>query len=508
MRKCLFILAFIISAFANAATYTNPILPGFYPDPSICRVGQDYYLVNSSFCYFPGVPLFHSTDLVNWQQIGNVLDREEQLPLKGATPWLGIYAPTIRYHEGIFYMITTNVGNGGNFFVTATDPRGPWSNPIWLKQGGIDPSLFWEDGRCYMCSNPDDGIWLCEIDDKTGEQLTDSRLLWRGDGGRYPEAPHIYKKDGYYYLMIAEGGTEMGHSETIARSRNIYGPYESNPNNPILCHQRQQTQGSPIQGTGHADLVEAPDGKWWLVCLAFRPQGGLHILGRETFLAPVEWKDGWPVVNGNGTVPDTIPSTCSRTNTIQNSQNHSAPFITIQNTFQWLYLRNPHKENYQFKDGNLIMKGGCALEDENDSPSFYGLRQTAFDFTLTTDVKPENGCQAGLTVFMKEDGHYDLLYDGENILLTYRLGRILHTAAKVKYPDSKGIRLKIVGNKDCYTFYYAEINTDDWHQLDAVDTRFISTETIGGFTGVILALHAKGDGQNSATFSKYNLTNN
>ena len=506
MKKYIVMLMAMACLSLNANAITNPILPGFYPDPSICRVGNDYYLVNSSFCYFPGVPIFHSTDLMHWQQIGNVLDREEQLPLQGATPWLGIYAPTIRYHEGLFYMITTNVGNGGNFFVTATDPRGPWSNLIWLKQGGIDPSLYWEDGRCYMCSNPDDGIWLCEIDDKTGEQLTESRLLWRGDGGRYPEAPHIYKKDGYYYLMIAEGGTEMGHSETIARSRNIYGPYESNPNNPILCHQRQQTQGSAIQGTGHADLVETADGKWWMVCLAFRPQGGLHILGRETFLTPVEWKDGWPVVNGNGTVPETL-------NTIQNPQNPQNPQNlqtlrnpqNLQNSFQWLYLRNPHKTNYEFKDGCLIMKGGCPLEDEKDSPSFYGVRQTAFDFALTADVLPEKGCQAGLSVFMKEDGHYDLLYDGEYIYLTYRLGRILHIAAKVSLASSQGVRMKVVGNKDCYTFFYTQPGSEDWHQLDAVDTRFISTETIGGFTGVILALHAIGDGK--ATFSNYSLTN-
>ena len=185
----------------SAQEYRNPVIPGYHPDPSVCRVGDTFYLVNSSFQYFPGVPIFQSKDMVHWQQIGNVLDRESQIPLKGASSWLGIYAPTIRYHEGTYYMITTNVGNGGNFFVTATDPRGPWSEPVWLKQQGIDPSLYFENGKCYMVSNPGDAIWLCEINPKTGEQLTESKQLWQGDGGRYPEGPHIYKKDGYYYQI-------------------------------------------------------------------------------------------------------------------------------------------------------------------------------------------------------------------------------------------------------------------------------------------------------------------
>ena len=229
-----------------AGAYLNPVIPGFNPDPSICRVGNDYYVVNSTFQFFPGVPIYHSTDMVNWEQIGNVLTRESQLPLNQASSWLGIYATTIRYHEGTFYMITTNVGNGGNFMVTATDPRGPWSEPIWLKQQGIDPSLYWEDGHCYMVSNPGDKIWLCEIDDKTGEQLTESVALWCGDGGRYPEAPHIYKKDGYYYLLISEGGTELAHSLTIARSKNILHLQSCQSH-----HDQLQPEGPSPAGAGH-----------------------------------------------------------------------------------------------------------------------------------------------------------------------------------------------------------------------------------------------------------------
>lgn len=201
-------------------------------------------------------------------------------------------------------MITTNVSDKGNFLVHTTDPRGEWSEPVWLKQGGIDPSLYFEDDKCYLVSNPGVGIYLCEINPKTGEQLNESKRIWNGTGGRHPEGPHIYKKDGWYYLLISEGGTEYGHKVTIARSRDIDGPYEENPANPILTHINKNAQNSPIQGTGHADLIQAPDGSWWMVCLAFRPQSGNHhLLGRETFLAPVRWdKNAWPVVNGDGTI--------------------------------------------------------------------------------------------------------------------------------------------------------------------------------------------------------------
>src|SRR5574344_949901 len=183
MKKILCLLLFvIISESSFAQGYHNPIIPGYHPDPSVCRVGSDFYLVNPSFQYFPGVPVFHSKDLINWEQIGNVLTRDSQLPLKGASSWLGIYAPTIRYNDGTFYMITTNVGNGGNFMVTATSPEGPWSEPMYLQHQGIDPSLYFEDGKCYMVSNPDNTITLCEIDASTGRQLSESRPIWRGTG--------------------------------------------------------------------------------------------------------------------------------------------------------------------------------------------------------------------------------------------------------------------------------------------------------------------------------------
>ncbi|WP_171026096.1 MULTISPECIES: glycoside hydrolase family 43 protein, partial [unclassified Clostridium] len=217
--------------------FRNPIIPGYNPDPSVCRVGEDYYLVTSSFEDFPGVPVYHSRDMVNWEQIGYCLTRRSQLELKNCPPSRGIFAPVIRYHQGRFYMITTNVSHGGNFYVWTEDPAGEWSEPIFLAQGGIDPSLFFDDdGKVYLTSNqPTGGDWTIaqsEIDIATGQLLTKPRTVWTGTGGRHPEGPHLYKINGKYYLMIAEGGTELGHMETIARSDSPYGPFESCPHNP------------------------------------------------------------------------------------------------------------------------------------------------------------------------------------------------------------------------------------------------------------------------------------
>ena len=247
----------------KAVTYKNPVIPGFWSDPSVCRAGEDYYLVSSTFEYFPGVPVFHSNDLVNWELIGYCINRPTQLP-RG----LNIFATTIRYHDGTFYMITTNIGGEGNFYVTASNPAGPWSDPILNEAQGIDPDLFFdEDGKAYVVSST---FILHEIDLKTGKFTSEGRKIWNGTGGRYPEGPHIYKKDGFYYLMIAEGGTEEAHSETIARSKNIWGPYNSNPSNPILTHCNAAGQGNPIQGAGHADIVHAHDGSWGIVFHGYR----------------------------------------------------------------------------------------------------------------------------------------------------------------------------------------------------------------------------------------------
>lgn len=515
MRKMMLLLGLAISLSVFSQDrhgYQNPVIPGFHPDPSVCRAGDDFYLVNSSFQYFPGVPLFHSKDLVHWEQIGHCLTRPSQLKLTNATCWGGIYAPTIRYNDGVFYMITTNVSDRGNFIVHATNPRGEWSEPVWLKQGGIDPSLYFEGGKCYLVSNPDVGIYLCEINPMTGEQLTESRRIWNGTGGRHPEGPHIYKKDGWYYLLISEGGTEYGHKVTIARSQSIEGPYESNPANPILTHINKNAQNSPIQGTGHADLVEAPDGSWWLACLAFRPQtGSHHLLGRETFLAPVRWdKNAWPVVNGDGTISlqmdvPTLPQQPFAEKPVRTD------FKNKQLGHEWVYIRNYHPENYTFASGKLRLKATPAdLDNYKESPTFIGRRQEHIGFTAATSLQLHQGTpadEAGLTVYMSEQSHYDLfvkqLADGKQaVVLRYRLGELTHIEKEIALPSKGSVQLRIEGNKEVYLFKYAT-DGKNFRELGKMNARYISTETAGGFTGIMLGMYAVAGSGASKAYAEF-----
>ena len=249
--------------------YQNPVIPGFHPDPSICRVGDEYFLVTSTFTYFPGVAIFRSSNLVDWTQIGNVLDRRAQLDLRSTqgNTSLGVFAPTLRHHDDRFWMITTVCTlDGGlqNFFVTAADPTGPWSDPIAIDVFGIDPDLAWDDdGNCWVHTALG-VISRCRIDDRTGAVLDAPVTTWSGTGMQYPEAPHLLRRGDHWYLLIAEGGTERGHAVSIARGPTPSGPWESCPDNPIISH---RSTDRPIQNTGHGDLVEAPDGSWWMVLL-------------------------------------------------------------------------------------------------------------------------------------------------------------------------------------------------------------------------------------------------
>jgi alpha-N-arabinofuranosidase len=468
--------------------YHNPVIGGYHPDPSVCRVGDTFYLVNSTFQYFPGVPVSASRDLVHWQQIGNVLTRDSQLPLEGATSWTGIYAPTIRYHEGTYYMVTTNVGHGGNFFVTATDPRGPWSEPIWLKQGGIDPSFYFEDGKCYFCSNPDDAIWLCEINPVTGEQLTESRKLWEGTGGRYPEGPHIYKKDGYYYLLISEGGTELAHSLTIARSRNIYGPYESNPANPILTNCSRKAQGVNVQGTGHGDFVQAADGSWWIVFLGYRLFGGAyHHLGRETFLAPVRWDEGeWPVVN------EALPI-----DTVMHARLLPAAKAEVEaaSGWEWVYLQNPIPENYSLTDEAWTLRPHGTLL-QNDRPTYIGRRQESprSQWQATVKVDPKHQPDAfGLAVYQIHNGQFQLCVRGDEVQVVCYLKNLRTVVASKGGLKGKTVTLLVRSDEEQYHFLYSVDGGRNYEELAVLDVTLVSTEIAGGFTGVTVGVFAEGD---------------
>ena len=481
--------------------YSNPVLPGFYPDPSVCRVGDDYYMVNSSFCYFPGVPVHHSKDLIHWEQIGHCITRPAQTRLQNIGVWNGIYAPTIRHRDGTFYMVTTNVSGGGNFYVTTKDPAGEWSDPVYVREGGIDPDLFFDDdGKTYLLTAQGAGeIHLAEIDLKTGRLLSRSEIIWRGTGGRCAEGPHMYKKDGWYYLMIAEGGTEYGHCETIARSRDLRGPFEGCPSNPILSHALARGYQNPIQGTGHADLIQAHDGSWWLVCLAFRPLNGFHhVLGRETFLAPVKWdENGWPVVNGNGAISlemnvPTLPQIPVAKNQVRTE--FDAPELGLE----WNYIGAPRTGNYSLTErpGWLRLHASSIPINSNDSPMWLGRRQQHILFQAHTKLDAsglKNGDEAGLTLFMSNDYHCDLAVrkrDGKCFLiLNYKLGRLEHTEKEIPFPGTDA-HLKVTGNKDAYAFYCsADGNT--FEKFGEIDTGFLSSETAGGFTGVYLALYAQ-----------------
>ncbi|WP_376795634.1 glycoside hydrolase family 43 protein [Thermogemmatispora sp.] len=511
--------------------FTNPIIPGFHPDPSICRVGDDYYLVTSSFEYVPGVPIFHSRDLVHWRQIGYCLTRPEQLPLPSEAPSLGIFAPTIRYHNGIFYMVTTNMdvlerrGGRANFYVTASDPAGPWSDPIWLEQDGIDPSLFFDDdGRVYLTStyaaggrrdlegsDPGWGIQQSEIDIATGKLLTEPHLIWKGTGGAYPEGPHLYKISGRYYLMIAEGGTSYGHMETIARGPSPWGPWEACPHNPILSH---RSLWRPIQATGHADLVQAQDGTWWLVCLGVRPQPSLalHHLGRETFLAPVVWDtNGWPHVGDEGRI---------RTTMEPEPQLPAAPwppsparddFDHTRLDLPWNFLRWPPAGSWSLtaRPGFLRLMGNAATLDNGKDLAFVGRRQEHIQCQAATRLEfaPQlDGHEAGLAVWMNRHHHYEIALTrlaGETwIIVRRRIGSLAAVVARERVeagPVTLLVRAEqepdlLSQSPSLYIFSYA---LADGHvrELARGEARYLATEVAGGFTGVYFSLYATTNGE-------------
>lgn len=493
-----------------AKQFNNPVIPGFFPDPSICRVGDDYYTVHSTFEYFPGVPIFHSKDLVRWRQIGYCLARESQLPLKKVRASGGIYAPTIRYHNGTFYMVTTNVDGGGNFYVTAQSPAGPWSEPVWLDRSGMDPSLFFDDdGKVYYTRHEGQGdgyIAQTTLDLKTGKLEGPLKKIWGGTGGIWAEGPHLYKANGKYFLMISEGGTAYDHRVTIARSDSPWGPFESDPNNPILTH--RNLQNHPIQVVGHADMVETPAG-WWLVCLGVRPQGGrFHHIGRETFLAPVAFnKEGWPVVNVNGTIELTMPA--------PRLPQYIWPQPLARDNFdktalalQWNYLRNPYDVDYSLTErpGFLRLHGSAVTMNDQDSPAFVGRRQTDFNCVDSTllefDPNSENE-EAGLVARQNDKYHYEIgvtLKNGKRQVL-FRKVLKGQTIEPVQYVDIQPgpVILTVKALPLSYEFS-CQSSTGAREVLGTAPTKDLSVEKIGFaegmcFTGVYFGMYATGNGQ-------------
>jgi len=412
-----------------AGSYRNPVLPGFHPDPSVVRVGDDFYLVTSTFGWFPGIPVFHSTDLVNWRLIGHAIDRPGMLDLAGRRLVDdGVYAPAIEHHDGTFYIFNTCVRCGGNFFVTARDPAGPWSDPVWVDFGGIDPSLFFdEDGRVWVINNdlPESGetypghraLWMQQIDLAAGTMFGPRIMVV--DGGVdlaekpiWAEGPHIFRKDGWYYINAAEGGTAEDHSQTIWRSRNVTGPYEPGPTNPTLTQRDlPRDRSDRVEATGHADLVELADGSWWATFLATRPFAGQStLLGRETFLLPLSWQDGWPSILAPG---EPVPLEVPRPNL---PVGEAATWTAWREDFrapglsgEWLEMRNPAGVQWYALDrdgGALQLVAGADAASSLAKPHYLGqrMRSPAAQWTTRLAFAPgREGDLAGLMAFASEE---------------------------------------------------------------------------------------------------------
>lgn len=485
-----------------SVTAKNPILSGFYPDPSICAVGEDFYIVNSTFAYFPGLPIMHSKDLAHWEQIGNALDRESQLPLAQAGHSQGLFAPTIRYFEGTFYIICTNVSYGGNFIVTAKNPAGPWSEPHYIKGAdGIDPSLFFDDdGTCYYIGthpNPDgckyDGdwyIWIQQLDLERMELTGEAHNVWNGAMKQiiWPEGPHLYKKDGYYYIMNAEGGTGPDHAVTVCRSQNIFGPYQNNFCNPILTH-RHLGKDYPIKYVGHADLVQTVNDEWYMVMLGVRPIEGYTTMGRETFLAKVVWENGWPVVNpGIGMLTDEVEIDLPEWQT-ENAIDEYYDFTTAnQVDAAFLRLRNPIDKDYRIEAGKgLILDFSKYSLKEKESPSFIAVRQKHHNFISNTKLLTEgltDKTKAGMVYMQSNEAHLRAeAGKGEVQIILCENGKD-NLVENIIIDDAHPITMELRVHGLTAEFKINE------NISKHIDIRGLSTEAAGGFVGCTVGIYA------------------
>jgi xylan 1,4-beta-xylosidase len=534
----------------------NPVLPGCHPDPSICRVGADYYLITSTFEYFPGLPIHHSRDLVHWRLIGHVLDRPGQLPLDGVRPSGGLFAPTLRHDRGVSYVVCTlldGARESGNFVVTAPHPTGPWSDPVWLDDApGIDPSLFFDDdGRAWFVGNrPILGaelagrteIWMREFDPARLQLTGPEYVLFSGAlvDAKWAEGPHLFRLGGYYYLLLAEGGTEQNHAVTVARSEQVTGPYRNNPGNPVLTH-RHLGRAQPIVGTGHADLVQTPGGDWYAVLLALRPYGGYFPnLGRETFLASVVWEDGWPIVNpGAGRLLAEFPAPLPA---------HPWPAEPPADDFDaavlapmWNMLRTPREEFFSLtaRPGHLRLRLRPETVTEACNPSFVGRRQQHMSFAARTamDFEPAapNEC-AGL-VLLRDTSHQIRLVvtlaqrpegDPRGGVASDQVAPLQGAPAEGAPAEGGPVKVaRVVVRRDGAdevvaeavltagrTYLAAEAAGQEytlrcaqdparWQTLATVDGRLLSPVRVGDFTGAYLGMYASSNGQPSATIADF-----
>ncbi len=511
-------------------TFQNPILPGFYPDPSICRVGDTYYMVNSSFEWYPGLPIHRSKDLVNWEKIGYGLHDPDQIAYRdGLDNSHGIFAPTIRYHEGTFYIITTMIGQGGNFIITSNNPSGPWSKPMWIKDApGIDPSLFWDDdGRCYYTGTGaidgtkgewpgKSGIWMQEIDPDRGVLIGEKKQLTYGhaSNARWAEGPHLYKIDGEYLLLIGEGGTGEFHAVTVFNSKELWGPYISNHANPVMTH-RHLGKTHPIGQTGHADLVQTQNGDWWSVMLAKRHVDGFVTLARETFLAEVKMTNQetgiTPVFNpGKGLL-------------LTEQKRPNLPWTPVSEIpgrdefdkqtlgLEWNFLRTPTYEWYSLEEGKIEIQLRPETVNELVNPSFIGQRARHHNYLASTKLSFQSrkrNEKAGLVIYRRHGNNYQLLKTSDKIVLikSFQEGNKgdfePQIVASVPFRGKEAVLgASVEGVK--VQFLYGKNENDLKPIVQPQDYSLISDEVAKRFNGVYVGMYATSEGiesNNSAIF--------
>lgn len=505
--------------------YRNPIIPGFFPDPSICQVGGDYYMVHSTFEYLPALPISHSRDLVHWEIISHCITSPEQMTFPGAPCSGGLFAPSIRYHKGTFYVVCTNVSLGGNFYITAKDPKGPWSKPILVKQAGIDPSLLFDgDGKVYFTSNgwvkTDDHtlafIQQSEIDIETGELLTEPKRISYGSGGRCLEGPHLYHIGDWYYLFAAEGGTDLRHMATVFRSKSPWGPFESCPDNPILTA-RDEDQPQ-IQATGHVDLVQDCYGKYWMVFLCYRiASSKYHHQGRETSMVPLEWdENGWPYVpTGKATkiivdCPDRQGPDAIEEGWLEETDDFSR---MERLGLKWNFIRE-FFDGYSFDEhpGVLTLHGNRNSLSEQATPAWIGKRQQHFVMECRTLLefapKAENE-EAGLAVVCSNMAWYAVtlaVRSGKQVLLLKRRveDMFMELAAELPEPlSAPGTPVELYLSADREDYHFGYRYNDEVREIGTGKAKLLSTEVNWGFTGAMVGLYATGNGAEPAAPAKY-----
>jgi xylan 1,4-beta-xylosidase len=510
--------------------YRNPILAGFYPDPSICRVGADYYLANSSFTYFPGIPIFHSRDLVHWAQLGHVITRPAQANFDSLEVSRGVFAPALCYHAGLFYLVTTLVDCGGNCIFTARDPAGPWSDPIWLPQvDGIDSSLFFgTDGRAWLVNNGPpvgppryDGhraIWLQEFSPSAQELIGPRSVIIDGgtDLRKQPvwiEAPHLFERAGWHYLICAEGGTAENHSEVVFRSRGVAGPWQPGHPTPILTQRDLSPRRlDPVTCTGHADFVVTPAGEWWAVFLGCRPYAGdRYNTGRETFMLPVTWQDGWPSILPAGervpfrvTIPRLAPAAAGPVPLTGNftwRDEFDGPVLAPT----WNFLRNPRELWWSLTEvpGALALQPRAATLSGRGNPSFIGRRVQHGSFSASTALRRPvgEGVSAGLAVFQSESSYFFLSVRRQGGAEAVVLERASpgehpgwpHAIAQAPLSGAGPVQLRVEAHGRDYAFAFAA-GSGGWQAVGgAEDGSILSTAVAGGFVGSYVGLYARRD---------------